>query len=163
VLARLVREEAQEGTKCRPRPRRPWLSSKRGAPVPCFRSRHALTSTPSRCPGHLQCDSIVVRRSMGHRVAANGLRRVGRPRSNRTASFDTRCATIEAATSGNREKTIGAGCDDCNTKPVEFDRLLGNGCAPRRLQTKYPAALPAAVGACWEQAVAVAVPLMPAG
>jgi hypothetical protein len=55
------------------------------------------------------------------------------------------------------------GCDDCNTKPVEFDRLLGNGCAPRRLQTKYPDALPGAVGACWEQAVAVAVPLMPAG
>jgi CheY-like chemotaxis protein len=25
---------------------------------------------------------------------------------------------------GDREKALATGCDDCDTKPVEFDRLL---------------------------------------
>ena len=45
------------------------------------------------------------------------------------ANPDTRAIPIIAlsahALAGSRERALGAGCDDFDTKPVDFDRLLG--------------------------------------
>jgi signal transduction histidine kinase len=32
--------------------------------------------------------------------------------------------TVEAAAAGTRDKALAAGCDEFDTKPIEFDRLI---------------------------------------
>ena len=61
------------------------------------------------------------------------------------------------ALAGEREKALAAGCDEFDTKPVEFDRLVAK--LRRLLASKIDA--PARAGDATEQAGTIAGPLLP--